>query len=520
MVCVREDHSAPGREPVNALVGVALDSPEPPRVLVGGSDFYSSPRLSPDGAWLAWLSWNHPNMPWDGTALSIAPIERDASIGIATLVAGGVDESIVQPEWSPDGLLHFVSDRSGWWNLYVRRNGAVHPLCPMDAEFASPPWIFGVSAYAFAGALGIVSAYARRGRWSLGGIERGAGTLHPIDLPYTDIKSVRVVPSGVTGASPSSATEPGVSAAAVFIAAAPDCVPTIVRCDLATATTTIIRRSAASDLDLDPSVWSRPQPIAFPTSGGDTVFAFHYAPQNPAFTVPAGERPPLIVMSHGGPTAAASSGLNLRTQYWTSRGFAVVDVDYRGSTGYGTAYRRRLDGEWGRVDVDDCLAAARFLVAAGRADPARLAIAGSSAGGYTTLCALTFHDLFRAGASYYGISDLEALATDTHKFEAHYHERLVGPYPARRDLYRARSPIHFADRLSCPVIFFQGSDDRVVPPNQAARMVDALRARGVPVELLLFDGEAHGFRRADTIERALEAELALYARVFGLTPPS
>ncbi len=503
LVCVREDHTATGREPVNTLVSVRLDAPGAPRVLVEGADFFASPRLSPDGSALAWVSWRHPNMPWHCTELWSTRVVADGSLGKAERIAGGSDESIVQPEWSPDGVLHFVSDRSGWWNLYAWRDGAAHALCPIEAELAYPPWIFGVSTYAFVSPGEIVCAYASRGRWMLGRLDATSGTLRQIDLPYTEIKSVRVLASAPVGA------------AAVMIAAAPDRPPAIVRCDLDTETTTIVRASGAGDVD--PAHWSMPQPISCESSGGATAFAFYYPPHNPAFRVQDGERPPLIVMSHGGPNAAASTGLNLRIQYWTSRGFAVVDVDYRGSTGYGTAYRRQLDGQWGVADVEDCIAAARFLAATGRADPRRLAITGSSAGGYTTLCALTFHDVFHAGASYYGISDLEALAADTHKFEAHYHERLIGPYPARRDLYRARSPIHFAERLACPVIFFQGSDDKVVLPNQAERMVDALHARGVAVDLVVFDGEGHGFRRADTIATALEAELAFYTRVLGLT---
>ena len=505
LVCVREDHSAPGREPVNTLVSVALDDIGigMPRILVEGADFYASPRLAPDGSSLAWLSWNHPNMLWHGTRLSVAAVAADGSPAPAVHVAGGLDESIVQPEWSPDGVLHFISDRSGWWNLHAWRSGAVHALCPIEAELAHPPWIFGVSTYAFVSAREIVCAYTDDRRWRLGCLDTTTGTLRPVDVPFTEIASLRVF----SGSAPSSRT-------AVLIAAAPDRLPAIVRCAFDAGTTTVVHAPGADSIDA--GLCSVAQPIAFASSDGATAFAFYYPPHNPAFRVPEGERPPLIVMSHGGPNAAASTGLNLRIQYWTSRGFAVVDVDYRGSTGHGRAYRRALDGVWGIADVDDCIAAARFLAATGRADPARLAITGSSAGGYTTLCALTFHDVFHAGASYYGISDLEALAADTHKFEAHYHEHLVGPYPARRDLYRARSPIHFAARLARPVIFFQGRDDAVVPPSQAERMVAALRARGVAVELIVFDGEGHGFRRAETIQTALEAELAFYTRVLGL----
>ncbi len=510
LVCVREDHTASDRAPANTLVTIALDPPGTVDVLVDGADFYSSPRISPDGATLAWLQWNHPNMPWTATELQLASLAPDGSVGSRELIAGGDGESIVQPEWSPDGVLHFVSDRNGWWNLYERRGDDVRAICPMEAELAYPQWIFGVSTYGFIGCDAIVCTYVERGRSRLGRLDRGTGTMRPFDLPYTRIESLRALRPRDDA--------PHASGTAVCIAAAPDQVAAIVGCDLGTGATVIVRRS--SEPNIDPALWSVAESIAFPTGDGEAAYAYFYPPRNPAFIVPAGVLPPLIVKSHGGPTAAASSGLDLRIQYWTTRGFAVVDVDYRGSTGYGTAYRRALDGRWGIVDVEDCIAAARYLVAAGRVDGSRLAITGGSAGGYTTLCALTFHDVFHAGASYYGISDLEALAADTHKFEAHDHERLVGPYPERRDLYRARSPIHFADRLSCPVIFFQGSDDRVVLPNQAERMVAALRARGLAVDYLVFEGEGHGFRRAATITRALEAELAFYTRVFGLTLPT
>ncbi len=499
LICVREDHTAAGRPPVNALVGVALGHTADGEVLASGTDFYSNPRLSPDGSRLAWLSWDHPNMPWDGTELWEAPVRADGSPSPARRVAGGESESIVQPEWSPDGSLYFVSDRSGWWNLYRLRGATVEPMHPMDAEFGRPQWTFGTSMYAFASAHRIVCSYTRDGRWHLARLDTETGRLEPIATPYEPYRAVRAT-----------ATH------ALFVGVAPAEPEAVVRIDLASGASETIR--SASERPLDAGYLSVPEHIEFPVGGGLKAHAFWYAPKNRDFTAPAGERAPLLVISHGGPTSAAHDGLDLKVQYWTSRGFGVVDVNYGGSTGYGRVYRERLKGQWGIVDVADCINAARYLVERGQADEARLIIRGGSAGGYTTLSALAFHDVFRAGASRFGVSDLEALARDTHKFESRYLDGLVGPYPARRDLYRARSPIHFADRLSCPLILFQGLEDRVVAPSQSETMADAVRAKGLPVAYLAFSGEQHGFRRVENIVRALEAELFFYGTVFGFSP--
>ena len=495
MVCVREDHTA-GGEPANTLVSLDLDGNGEARVLVAGNDFYASPCLSPDGARLAWITWNHPNMPWDGTELWAGELRADGTLGRAERVAGRVDESILQPEWSPDGVLYFVSDRTGWWNLYRWRDGRVEPVVEMEAEFGLPQWLFGRSTYAFASADRIVCTYAERGTWHLASLDTATGELAPIETPYTEIEYVRAEPGRV-----------------VFKGGSPAEPESIVALDLATGRIDVLRRS--SPVTVDDGYLSAPRAIEFPTENGLTAHAFFYPPKNRDYQAPPGERPPLLVISHGGPTSAAASTLRLPIQYWTSRGIAVLDVNYGGSTGYGRAYRRRLEGQWGVVDVDDCVNGARYLAARGEVDGDRLIIRGGSAGGYTTLCALTFRDAFEAGASYYGISDLEAMTLETHKFESRYLDRLVGPYPGRKDLYRERSPIHFADRLSCPVIFFQGLEDRVVPPNQAELMVDALRAKGLPVAYVPFEGEQHGFRRAENITRALDAELYFYSRVFG-----
>ena len=496
MICVREDHTVSEREAVNTLVAVGIEGCDGGEVLASGNDFYASPRISPDGTRLAWLTWNHPNMPWNGTELWVARIEADGSLGRAECLAGGIDESIFQPEWSPDGILHFVSDRTGWWNLYRWRDGRIEPLHEMEAEFGVPQWIFGLSTYGFAAAEEILCAYTQRGAWFLARLNTMTGAFEEIEVPYTRIRYLNVA-----------------SGRAVLLAGSPTEETVLVQLDLATQEIEVLRRS--SEVEIDPGYLSVPRAIEFPTEQGLTAHAFFYAPQNRDYVAPSGERPPLLVKSHGGPTGTTSSTLDLEIQYWTSRGIAVLDVNYGGSVGYGRAYWERLDGTWGIVDVDDCVNGARYLVEQGEADGDRLAIRGGSAGGYTTLAALAFRDVFGAGASYFGVSDLEALTRETHKFESRYLDRLIGPYPARRDLYRERSPIHFTDRISCPMILLQGLEDKVVLPNQAEMMVDALRAKGLPVAYLAFEGEQHGFRRAETIKRTLDAELYFYGRIFG-----
>jgi dipeptidyl aminopeptidase/acylaminoacyl peptidase len=496
LICVREDHTVSGHDAINSLVSIDLERPSAGRVIVSGNDFYSSPRLSPDGSRLAWLTWNHPNMPWDGTELWVGELEADGSLGRAELVCGGEDESIFQPEWSPDGVLHFISDRTGWWNLYRRLDRGIEPLCEMEADFGDPQWAFGYSLYGFESANRIICAYADQGVWRLASLDTATGLLEPIETPYTEIWRVRALPGR-----------------AIFAAGSPSEPPAVVELDVTTGQLEVLHRS--SDVVIEEGYLSYPQAIEFPTEHGLTAHALYYPPQNRQYVAPAGERPPLVVMSHGGPTSSTWTTRRLEVQYWTSRGIGVLDVNYGGSTGYGRAYRERLKGRWGVVDMDDCVNGALYLVKGGEVDGDRLAIRGGSAGGYTTLCALTFRDVFSAGASYYGVSDLEALAKETHKFESRYLDSLIGPYPDGRELYRERSPIHFAERLSCPVIFFQGLEDQVVPPSQAELMVNALRAKGVPVAFIAFDGEQHGFRRAETIKRALDAELYFYSRIFG-----
>ncbi|MEO1134526.1 MAG: S9 family peptidase, partial [Cyanobacteria bacterium J06639_1] len=468
--------------------------------LVMDFDFVSSPRFSPNGDSLSWLSWERTQMPWDGSQVWVAKVAADGSLKDVQCVAGNSRESIFQPEWSPDGVLHFVSDRSGWWNLYRYQAGQVETLCDMEAEFGLPQWVFGMSTYGFASRDRIVCAYSQNGLQHLALLDTTSKELSPISAPYISISSLQV----------------GAEFAA-FVGASTTTVPAVVKLNLATGKCEEVRQAIA--FDLDPAYLSQPRAIEFPTTDGATSQGFYYPPTHPDYATLGKRQPPLLVKSHGGPTGAASAALDLRTQYWTSRGFAVLDVNYGGSTGFGRAYRDRLLGKWGVVDVDDCANGAKFLVERGLVDGDRLVIRGSSAGGYTTLAALTFRDDFKAGAVYYGISDLEGLLRDTHKFEARYFDSIVGLHPKERETYVARSPIHHAERLACPVIFFQGSEDVVTPPEQAASMAAALRSRGIPVAYLEFEGEQHGFRRAETIQRCLEAELYFYARMFKLRLP-
>jgi len=503
---VREDHREAG-EAVNTIVRLGLDGGEDEGVVVAsGHDFFAAPRLSPDGRQLAFITWDHPNMPWDGTTLWLADVDDEGALGEVRAIAGGEGISVMQPAFSPDGSLYYVSDATGWWNVCRHEDDGAKPVCLMEAEFAVPAWGFGQSTYGFLSKDRLLAAFTQNGAWQLGVIEIESGALRTIDLPYTSISSLSI--------------EGG---KALMRVGAADRPAALIELDPETGRHRVLKTAGA--LSISPDLISIPEAITFPTESGATAFAFYYPPNNPDYAAPAGERPPLIVKSHGGPTGNTSDQFNLAVQFWTSRGFALVDVDYGGSTGHGRAYRERLNGRWGEVDVLDCVNAARHLAGAGKADPARLAITGGSAGGFTTLAALAFHDVFKAGASHYGVSashygvsDLEALAKETHKFESRYLDNLIGSYPDRADLYRARSPIHHVEGLTSPMIFFQGLEDVIVPPNQAEMMVDALREKGIPVAYLAFEGEQHGFRKAETIHAVRSAELAFYGRIFGFTP--
>ena len=491
---------------MNSIVGIpldgsAVDDPAAIRVLVGGSDFVSSPRLSPDGSRLAWLRWDHPNLPWDGTECVVADVDAAGQTGPGRVVAGDPATWTTQPRWLPDGTLVVASETDEWLGLH-RWDGErlVALTAEIEAEFAGPDWVFGLSSLGVAGD-GTLAAVGRgAGRDRLWRVDP-AGVREPtaLDLPFTAISDLAVR---------------GEVAAAIV--ASPTMFRSLVRVDLATGAWSVLRRS--STLELDPAVVAAGEPVEFPTSGDRTAHGILYRPTNPGFRAPAGELPPLVVTSHGGPTSAASTGLTLSIQLLASRGIAVLDVDYGGSTGYGRAYRKRLEGAWGVCDVDDCVAGALEMARRGEADPARLAIEGGSASGYTTLCALAFRDVFAAGVSYFGLGNLEAFAAETHKFESRYLDRLVGPYPTAAELYRARSPILHADGFSCPVLVLQGLDDHVVPPSEAERIVAALAAKGIPHVYLPFEGEDHGFRQAANIIRSAQAELAFYGGVFGFTP--
>ena len=497
IIAVREDHSGPG-EAVNTLVSIPLDGSGEVKVLTDGRTFYSGPRLSPDGRALAFLAWDHPNLPWDGTELFVAPIAADGSLRAPERLAGSATDWIAQPVWSPSGVLHFVAEPEGWMNLYRAGERGIEPVTSLEAEFAFPDWVFGLRNYAFAPDGTILAVGRSDGADRLYRIPPG-GEPTVLDLPFTEMGDVAIEGDR-----------------AVFMGAGPRSFNAIVLLDLHSGSHETIRLSSTARVE--PEQIAVPEPIEFPTTGGLTAHGLFYRPTNSAFEGPAGELPPLIVTSHGGPTAPAFGGLFVSTQLFTSRGFAVLDVDYGGSTGYGKEYRKRLEGEWGVVDVDDCVNGARWLAERGDVDGERLSIRGGSASGYTTLSALAFRDAFAAGVSYFGIGDLLAFAKETHKFESRYLDRLLGPLPEATEIYRQRSPNNYADQITAAVLILQGLEDRVVPPTEAERIVDALWERRIPHAYIAFEGEDHGFRKAESMTRSFEAELSFLAQVFGFEP--
>jgi len=493
---VREDHSTGAGEPVNSIVSLDWNGEGDTITIAAGNDFYSSPKLSPDGGRLAWTTWNHPNMPWDGTELWVGELDDDGHVTSSRKVAGGDSESILQPEWSPSGELYFISDRSDWWNLYRAWGDGDEPVYSRAAEFGGAQWNFGMRFYAFAGPDEIVCLYSEHGATRLGRIDLNAGNMQPVDLIYSGLNSLQT--NG--------------RKAALFAASAA-LAERVLTIDLDTGAQEVVRVSNA--VHIDSGYLSLPKPIEFPTEGGLTAHALYYPPKNQVYEGLPDEKPPLVVHCHGGPTSSAGQTYPFEYQYWTSRGFAVVDVDYGGSAGYGRAYRMRLNGNWGVVDVDDCINAARFLVEKGLADGNRVWITGGSAGGFTGLLSLTKRDFYSAGASHYGIGDLELFVHETHKFESHYMETLVGPYPERADVYRDRSAVRFADNLKCPVILFQGLEDKIVPPSQAEEFVAVCKKKGLPYAYIAFEGEQHGFRQEKNIRRSIEGELYFISRIFG-----
>ncbi len=501
LICVCECHCPTQREPENFIAAIPLDGSGNIDKLISGADFYAYPRVSPDQNKLSWIQWHHPNMPWDATELMLADLDSQGSAVNLSKIAGGETESILQPRWSPSGQLYFVSDRTNWWNLFRHNEEAstAEPVLEMDAEFATPLWVLGMSCYSFCDNGELVAACSQNGQWQLIKITPD-GNSKTLATDYNSFSSLCCSDT-----------------CAYFIASSATTDAEVVSYDLSTQKFTI--EQAGPELPFSEDYLSRPEAITFATSDREQAHGFYYPPTNPDFVAPAGQKPSLLVICHGGPTGATSTSLNLKVQFWTSRGFAVLDVNYRGSTGYGRRYRQLLNDRWGIADVADVANGAQYLIDKELVNPEKIAIRGSSAGGYTVLAALTFHNLFKAGACLYGIGDLETLAADTHKFESRYCDHLVGPYPAEKARYQARSPIHHTDKLNCPIIFFQGLDDKVVPPAQADQMVEAMRAKQLPVAYLPFEGEGHGFKKAETICRALSAELYFYSRIFDFPHP-
>lgn len=495
-LCVREDRRTEGAAVVT-VVAVALDGGADPRVLVSGNDYYGAPRPSPDGKRLAWLTWNRPDMPWDAAELWTAPVAADGTLAAAERVAGGASESALEPRWSPDGVLYFVSDRTNWWNLYRLWKGAVEPVAPMSAECGRAAWTLGGSSFAFESPDRLVAACVKDGRWRLFSLDTRSLAIAPLATPYTDIAEVRAAPGR-----------------AVVRAGSPAEPWSVVEIDLASGEREILRRE--SGVAVSEGYLSAPEVVEFPTDGGQRGHGRFYRPRSLEFVGPLEEKPPLVVMTHAGPARAGSSALDLEVQYFTSRGFAVLLVDAGGSTGWGRAYRGRIYGAWGVADVADCVAGARYLARRDEVDPRRLIFRGKGLGGTTALAALVFGRGFHAGAVYHAVADLEKLPRDEHALDARWMERLVGPYPAERERWWKRSPIHYIDAATSPMIVLQGLDDTVVPPAQAERLVQALTDAKVPVAYVPFAGEGHGFRQPASIARALDAELSFYAQLFGI----
>ena len=499
IVCVRETHGE--GEPQNELVVLPTDGSAEPNVIASGRDFYAAPRPSPDGTALAWLAWDHPHMPFEGTDLCVGALSEDGAVSSGRRVAGSEQESIFQPEWGPDGLLYFVSDRTGWSNLYVERDGEVHALTSEEAELGYPQWVFDLSRYAFLGDDRIACIFTRSAVDGLEILDLKSGTLTSLDLPFSSYSSPALRSHGTR---------------VVFPAASPTQPSAVIELDTESGERQVLRRS--TEMELDERYITVAQAIEFPGTGGQESHGFYYAPTNPDYEGPKGELPPLIVLVHGGPTAHVTTALDLEIQLFTSRGIAVIDLNYGGSTGYGREYRDRLRGTWGVVDVEDSAAAVRYLAERGDVDPARVQITGGSAGGYTTLMALAVRDEFASGASYFGVADLVTFHAETHKFESHYDDYLVGPWPEAIEVYRERSPVTHADSISDPLLLLQGLDDKVVPPSQSEIIVEALKRRGVPYAYIAFEGEGHGFRKAENIKRAADAHLSFLGQVSGFEP--
>ncbi|XP_078000728.1 dipeptidyl-peptidase 5-like [Glandiceps talaboti] len=503
IVCVREDHSGiesgKTKEAVNAIVMIKPETQEQV-ILASGADFYTSPKVSPDGTTLTWMQWNHPNMPWDLTELWTAKLTSDGVVEGSKKQINIGDVSVIQPRWSPSGDLYYISDSSQWWNLYhMKSDGTHNAIAPQEKEIGGPHWIFGNTAYAFdpQGSGKIAMTYG--------------GTLEIYDMNTQETKKIE------TGFKSHSGLSYSCDGYVYCIGGSPVQFHCVIRVNVSTGKTDIVKESRP--MTVDEGYLSIAEPITFTTAENKTAYAFFYPPKNKDYKAPADTLPPLLVQIHGGPTAACQPDLNLKHQYYTSHGIAVLDVNYRGSTGHGTEYRNELRRNWGVHDIEDsCHGALHMANVAKRVDPNRLAISGGSAGGYTVLACLTFKDVFKAGVSRYGIGELEALAQDTHKFESRYLDSLLGKYPEEKHIYVDRSPINSVEKLTVPVAFFQGEDDKVVLPNQAEMMYNAVKSKGIPTAYVLFPGEGHGFRKAENIQAALDGELYFYSRVFGFQP--
>ncbi|MCP4412515.1 MAG: S9 family peptidase [Gammaproteobacteria bacterium] len=502
VICIRERHTKRNAplEVINEIVKVSLIKNTEPEVLVSGADFYSYPRISPDGKKLAWTCWDHPNMPWDQTALWVADIDSSGKLSNKTCMLNNENESIYQPAWCPDGELHFVSDRSGWWNIYSFRDGVLNAITPMDVNFGFPQWQFGLISYAFVDRNQLFAIYTKEGRENLCLIEPEKGLVHPLDIPFCTFQNALFYHQNKL----------------IFIAANEVKAASVMQWDTQAEKATQISQ-------LKPSLLSNEnisiaEAICFPTTGDKNAYGFYYQPLNNQYVGMDDEKPPLIVMSHGGPTAASTAEYQNSIQFWTNRGFAVVDVNYGGSTGYSREYRDRLKNNWGIVDVDDCVNAALYLVDRGSVDASRLAIRGGSAGGYTTYCALTNYSLFSAGVSRFGVADLTCLVKESHKFEVRYLDSMIGPWPQAEAIYHQRSPINHSDKFNCPLLLLQGDEDAVVPPSQSIAMVDALDNKEIPHALIMLEGEQHGFRKSENISLALEMELNFYGQIFNMEP--
>ena len=533
LIAVAEISANKDVEPQNLLVGVQLDTGHV-QPIVTGADFFASPRISPDGTQLCWLQWRHPHMPWDAAQLHVCALSATGEPAQVRAITRPDTEAAFQPEWLPDGRLVFINDRSGWWNPWLWDGRDARPVLQESAEYGLPLWGLGARSFCVLDGHRMVAQRLLDGAAELVEIDLNTGTLRVLPSRWQRFGQLCATPGATSGATPgaSSGAPPGATPGATsgatsgasagatanrvwFVGERHDCAAALVEYNLDDGHEAVIE---GGDQIVAAANLSAPARVAFSGDRGERTYAWFYAPLNAAHVALDDRPPPLMVLTHGGPTGATSPALNLRIQYFTTRGWAVVDVDYSGSTGYGRAYRERLRGRWGIADVADVVAVVQHLATNGRIDSTRVAIRGGSAGGYTTLAALAFTDSFHAGVSYYGIGDLSALARDTHKFESRYTDQLIAPWPAAEDVYRARSPIHNLDGFHCPAIFLQGGEDKVVPPNQAEQMAAALRDRGVPVAHVVFPDEGHGFRHGANVRRAIALEYTFLARVFGFTP--